>query len=138
MLLEDDSGDGCNNEAIRIFSNTGRANWKVNQLTSGNSWTHESSYILDDTLQNMKHCVLGISERCEETAEAIKHHYPWFSSFNCSVVLNRGEISSTKPIPSNIQAEVEKQNALEILAYRFANEVLDVQLQEIGYTHSRR
>jgi hypothetical protein len=80
---------------------------------------------------------LGISERCEETAEVIKRYYPWFFSFNCSVVLNRGEISSTNSFPSNIQAEVEKQNALEILAYRFANEVLDVKLQEIGYTHSR-
>ena len=105
-----------------------------------NGWSLDAPAAGWHTLEHMQRCVVGVLERCDETAEALAHFVPFLSGhFNCSLVLNRGPPSSTpgaadrasppEALGDAQRAVVERENALEIRLYAAANAMLDAQLE---------
>mmetsp|Transcript_16933 Transcript_16933/g.21940 ORF Transcript_16933/g.21940 Transcript_16933/m.21940 type:complete len:351 (+) Transcript_16933:249-1301(+) len=139
--------EGCNNEPMRLFSDLSSADTKINTLTTGpisgdvgttdhaydeEGWDLDTNFILNNTVRHMQHCVIGISERCEDTRRVIQFFFPWFTSFSCEVYSNRGKFSADDNLLTpGVISEVKRQNALEIILYNIANLTLDVQLQAI-------
>lgn len=137
--------EGCNNEPLRILSDSGRSEQKVNVLTSNltdaavfdpkSGWAFDAVGTLARTFEHMETCVIGVLERCEETEKVIAFYFPWFDRFSCSVHLNVN--SKHKPasdLHPDVVDEVKRQNALEVLAYETANAMLDAQLRIINET----
>jgi len=124
-------GEGCNNEALRVFSNSGRAEESVNWLTSRQQWSPSSSVMLQETLEHMQHCVVGVLDRCEETQKVVHGFFPWFSSFNCKETKNQTSEVPHDPASPEVQKEIQRQNVLEMSVYKVANAMLDAQLAEL-------
>ena len=143
-------GEGCNNEPLRIFSDSGRSEEKINTMTSErgspspppealtktsdflhdkNGWAIDSAGTLYHTLDHMQHCVVGVFERCEETKIVIDFFFPWLS-YQCVVHANKGAVAA-EPLSAAQAAEISRQNALEVLAYKAANVMLDAQLDVV-------
>mmetsp|Transcript_85668 Transcript_85668/g.156038 ORF Transcript_85668/g.156038 Transcript_85668/m.156038 type:complete len:420 (+) Transcript_85668:53-1312(+) len=126
-------GEGCNNEAIRVLSNSGRAEESVNGLTSDQQWSSMAPMLLEETLDHMQRCVVGVLERCEDTEKAVHGFFPWFSSFDCkNSKLRQGAIPHAQVKPE-VQKEIERQNALDLSVYEVANAMLDAQLAELEH-----
>lgn len=124
-------GEGCNNEALRVLSNSGRAEESVNWLTSRKQWSPASSVVLQETLEHMQHCVVGVMERCEDTQKAVRGFFPWFSTFDCADTKNQTGTVPHDPASDEVQKEIQRQNVLEMSVYKVANAMLDAQLAEL-------
>mmetsp|Transcript_5031 Transcript_5031/g.14517 ORF Transcript_5031/g.14517 Transcript_5031/m.14517 type:complete len:100 (+) Transcript_5031:121-420(+) len=81
--------------------------------------------VLDRTLHRASRCVVGVLERCEETAEVLSHFAPWFE-MSCGKHLNANPHSSA--LSEDARREILRQNAAEVAAYKAANILLDAQL----------
>lgn len=133
--------EGCNNEPLRILSDSGRAEEKVNTLTAtddaitahpGTDWALDAVGTLARTLEHMDMCVVGVVERCDETRRVVRHYFPWFVDFRCDIKERVSKRSShPESFRPDVIAEVKRQNALEVLAYEAANSMLDAQLAAI-------
>mmetsp|Transcript_20884 Transcript_20884/g.61713 ORF Transcript_20884/g.61713 Transcript_20884/m.61713 type:complete len:192 (-) Transcript_20884:76-651(-) len=125
-------GEGCNNEPLRILSDAGTNEERVNRLTAENGascgaagWSMDVVGVLDRTLHRASRCVVGVLERCEETAEVLSHFAPWFE-MSCGKHLNANPHSSA--LSEDARREILRQNAAEVAAYKAANILLDAQL----------
>lgn len=165
-LALDEYGHGCNNEALRIFADAGHAEVSVNWATAEGTASEEeaagaaiggeaggraaalgteygrraeAAAMLSSALRNMGRCVVGVLERCEETAQALSATYPWIPPLPCKDRSNSygakmrpgGELAKGLSYDPRALAEVRRQNVLEEHAYAFANAMLDAQLAEL-------
>lgn len=126
-------GEGCNNEALRVLSNSGSSEEVVNAATSGpDSSSSMAPVLLEETLGHMQQCVVGVLERCEDTMRAVRGYFPWFSNFDCKNFRERqGKIKKSTLSPA-IEAEVARQNMLEESVYEVGNALLDAQLLRLN------
>mmetsp|Transcript_2496 Transcript_2496/g.3446 ORF Transcript_2496/g.3446 Transcript_2496/m.3446 type:complete len:328 (-) Transcript_2496:209-1192(-) len=121
-----DVGEGCNNEFARVFSSSGKADMKMNTLTSDNTASVAVEFVLNETLNHMSRCVIGVLERCEDTAKAVSYFLPWFKSFSCKVHMNKNRLDKT--IYPKMEDELRRQNHLDVVVYELANKLLDAQV----------
>ena len=135
--------EGCNNEPLRLMSDSGRAEEKVNKLTSGtgrepwcdaDGWALDAAATLERTLAHLtEHCVVGVLERCEDTKASVEFFFPWLAaSFDCGVHLNKYSGSAHSDLTRSEEAEIKHQNRLEYMAYDVANRLLDAQLEVVA------
>lgn len=135
--------EGCNNEPLRLLSDSGRAEEKVNKLTSGtggepwrdaDGWALDAVATLERTLAHLtEHCVVGVLERCEDTKASVEFFFPWLAaSFDCGVHLNGHSGSAHSDLTRAEEAEIKRQNQLEYMAYDVANRLLDAQLEVVA------
>jgi len=117
--------EGCNNEALRILSDSGAAEEVVNELTAATtgllssndddlddlddyshlvgpggenrSWAIGAVGVLARTLEHQQRCVVGLLERCEATELAVRFFFPWYHTFSCDVHANTGYRSGGGP-----------------------------------------
>jgi len=123
-------GEGCNNEALRVFSSSGRSEEVINALTPESL---VAPALLTETLEHMQQCVVGVLERCDDTMEAVRGLLPWFSSYNCSELSRVGKIRPAKEhVKDDVGKEIARQNALDESVYKVANALLDAQLSYLG------
>ena len=141
--------EGCNHETARLIAAVGIDEARVNTLTSGIDHLPEALGALGDVLEQLPKCVIGVIERCDETMRNLHLHLPWLAPYyNCSrppkppcnasglSLLYRGEMNMmcapTSPVDAAEDARrrrvVYRHNAVDELAYAFANRLLDSQL----------
>ena len=133
--------EGCNNEALRVFSDVGEDEDVVNYLTAGLSdWKEEDrvgnvdfddamdAHVYARTIKHMSRCFVGTTERCEDTKEVMNHHFPWLH-LDCNI--HRNKKSYDKTLPIEFKEEIERLNHLEMGLYKIANAMLDADLRKI-------
>ena len=144
-----DFDEGCNNEPLRVLSDSGRAEEMINTLTSGtggepwrdaDGWALDAAATLERTLAHLtEHCVVGVLERCEDTKASVEFFFPWLAaSFDCGVHLWKRGGSAHSDLTRAEEAEIKRQNQLEYMAYDVANRLLDAQLEVVAAARRAR
>lgn len=112
------------------FSDMGEAELQINTATAASPG---APFMLQSALRNMRQCVVGVLERCEDTADVMRAAFPWLPRLPCDTRANvygakmeRG--GSNRTLDAGVEREVRMQNRLEESAYRFANAMLDAHL----------
>lgn len=119
--------EGCNNEFARVLSSYGDAEETINTLTAHGTTSPIFSIVVEEVLEHMFNGVVGILERCEDTQLVVKYYMPWFTEFDCEVVELKSKVAKTHS--PEIEAEILKQNWLDVIVYRVGNKLLDAQVE---------
>ena len=96
-------GEGCNNEGLRVFSDGGRAEGPLGALTAapaatgtgGVGWAAGAPQVLEQALEHMGRCTVGVLERCNDTRRAVEAAFPWLAPFElCERHVNVGGVAA--------------------------------------------
>jgi hypothetical protein len=129
-------GEGCLNEPMRIFSDIAWNEDIINNLvgididTTTTNVIHKSisEYAVQQTLERMSNCVIGILERPNETIQNLNRYLPWlgehiyFGVHNNTGGIKKGDLSR------EILNAIDKVSTYERFVYDIANQLLDKQL----------
>lgn len=119
-----------------FIADMGEAEQRVNTATEAAA---EGPFMLESGLRNMATCVVGVLERCSETADVMEAAFPWLPRLPCATRANvysdNVQKATNRAYASGVEREVLRQNDLESRVYRVANALLDAHLELI---HSRR
>ena len=138
--------EGCNNEPYRVLGPFSRGDEDaVSSLTSADaaSDVDVATDALFKTLEHAGRCVVGVLERCDDTAEVLAHFQPWAAAVagsECAhdaTMLQRGSTARAGLDAAQVDA-VRRENALEVHAYAAANAMLDAQLAVARGANPRR
>lgn len=118
----------------------GEAELQINTATAASPG---APFMLQSALRNMGQCVVGVLERCEDTADVMRATFPWLPRLPCDTRANvygakMERSGSNRTLDAGVEREVRRQNGLEESAYHFANAMLDAHLTLVRSTATKK
>mmetsp|Transcript_18900 Transcript_18900/g.34101 ORF Transcript_18900/g.34101 Transcript_18900/m.34101 type:complete len:96 (-) Transcript_18900:59-346(-) len=87
-----------------------------------------AEFAVQQTIERMSQCVIGILERPDDTRKALERHLPWLAQYiNFDKRINTGVVSKGN-LSNETVAQIETVSQYERHVYKVANQLLDVQM----------
>ena len=135
--------EGCLNEPMRIFSDISWDEDTINNLdgididttTTATTTTtiHKSisEYAVQQTIERMSNCVIGVLERPNDTIQNLNNYLPWLGEHtHLEVYNNTGGVKKGQLSKETLNA-IHRVSRYERFVYDIANQLLDKQLASL-------
>eukprot|EP00951_Prasinocladus_malaysianus_P029672 scaffold275151_cov50-Prasinocladus_malaysianus.AAC.1 len=115
-------GFGCNNEPLRVLSGY-QDEEQLNSLGLPEHHALARGLVEESKQHILSRVVVGLVEHERETAELIKHYFPWLQvpALLERRNFNRKARGTGTPLPEAVQAVILELNAPEVELYKFAS-----------------
>lgn len=125
----DEFGQGCSNEAGRIFGSFTSETWLNSKMDNIPLLKSEMELVID----RLSKCVVLLMDRsCEDNQKVGKYYFPWMAEYFTCKKLNSGDFTKYTALTEGSDKVVSEYNKIDDYAYEFGEMMFEKQLSIIA------